>query len=98
MVVVLFTGPTLAEDAVKVTLDRNSVIFTNPLSGQPEYLWWYGCSPTSGGMLMGYWAGKGYNQLLPGVANPMVQDAKVTKPLQPGAYQCRSGKSPPWHL
>lgn len=81
MVVVLFTCPVLAEDAVKATLDRNAVIFTNPLPGQPEYLWWYGCSPTSGGMLMGYWAGKGYSKLLPGVADPMVQDAKVNQAI-----------------
>jgi len=28
---------------------------SNPLSGVPEYHWYYGCSPTSGGMLIGYW-------------------------------------------
>jgi hypothetical protein len=47
------------------------------LSGVPEYLWYHGCSPTSGGMLMGYWAGHGYADLLPGVTNPMVQNQAV---------------------
>lgn len=28
---------------------------SNPLSGVPEYTWWNGCSPTSGGMIIGYW-------------------------------------------
>lgn len=45
---------------------------TNPLSQVPSYYWYHGCSPTAGGMLMGYWALHGYPQLLPNVANPMV--------------------------
>lgn len=47
------------------------------LSGVPEYYWYHGCSPTSGGMLMGYWFNKGYTQLLPGVTNAYVQSANV---------------------
>lgn len=31
------------------------------LSGVPEYFWWYGCTPTSGGMLVGFWDAAGYN-------------------------------------
>ncbi len=27
------------------------------LSGTPEYEWYHGCSPTSGGMMIGYWDG-----------------------------------------
>jgi len=27
----------------------------NPLSNVPEYCWWYGCSPTSGGMMVAFW-------------------------------------------
>lgn len=38
-----------------------------------DYEWWYGCTPTSGGMIMGYYdrngyAGLLYNQFVPGVA------------------------------
>lgn len=37
----------------------------------PAYDWWYGCSPTSAGMMMGYYDQKGYgglnyNKLVPG--------------------------------
>jgi len=43
----------------------------NPLPGAPSYDWWYGCSPTSAGMLMGYYdnngyAGLYYTNLVPG--------------------------------
>lgn len=35
------------------------------LSGVPAYSWWYGCSPTSGGMLVGYYDGlSGYENLI----------------------------------
>jgi len=56
------------------------------LSGVPEYLWYHGCSPTSGGMLMGYWAAKGYTQLLPGVTNPMVQTSAVNQAISSTAH------------
>lgn len=37
----------------------------------PDYQWWYGCSPTAAGMLMGYYdingyAGETYDNLIPG--------------------------------
>ncbi len=51
------------------------------LNNVPEYSWYHGCSPTSAGMLMGYWYGKGYQNLLPGVTDPMVQDANVNKAI-----------------
>jgi hypothetical protein len=31
------------------------------LSNGGDYLWWYGCSPTSAGMLLGYYDRNGYN-------------------------------------
>lgn len=33
----------------------NAIYGANPLVGVPEYFWWHGCSPTAGGMLLGYW-------------------------------------------
>ncbi|MDY7002187.1 MAG: hypothetical protein SVS15_10460, partial [Thermodesulfobacteriota bacterium] len=38
----------------------------------PDYDWWHGCSPTSAGMMMGYYdregyGGLSYNNLVPGV-------------------------------
>jgi hypothetical protein len=56
------------------------------LSGVPDYLWDYGCSPTSGGMLMGYWAEHGYAGLLPGVSDPMVQSQAVNDIISSPAH------------
>jgi hypothetical protein len=41
------------------------------LSDAPDYVWWYGCSPTSAGMMMGYYdihgyGGLSYDNLVPG--------------------------------
>ena len=49
---------------VGVTLGGN-------LSNAPDYDWWYGCSPTSAGMMMGYYdingyGGESYDNLVPG--------------------------------
>lgn len=43
------------------------------LAGSPDYNWWYGCSPTSAGMMIGYYDingydGKLYDNLVPGGA------------------------------
>ena len=40
----------------------------NPLSGVPMYTWWNGCSPTAGGMMVGYWDTNkaGYDTLFEG--------------------------------
>jgi hypothetical protein len=56
------------------------------LSGVPEYHWYHGCSPTSGGMLMGYWAEHGYGGLLPEVTNPMVQNHAVNNIISSAAH------------
>jgi hypothetical protein len=36
------------------------------LSGTSNYDWWYGCSPTSVGMLLGWYDRNGYSNLVPG--------------------------------
>jgi hypothetical protein len=79
LVVVLGFLPVLVSaDEIQFTGDLASMSFgLNPLTGVPSYTWYHGCSPTSGGMLMGYWAEHGYPKLLPGVTNPMVQSAAV---------------------
>jgi hypothetical protein len=46
-----FSTATLAPDAPRPPLGGVR------LSGVPEYVWWYGCSPTAGGMMVGYWDG-----------------------------------------
>ena len=32
----------------------------------PPYLWRHGCGPTAAGMVMGYWDGQGFPDLIPG--------------------------------
>jgi len=51
-----------------------SAMGANPLTGVPTYEWWYGCAPTSGGMLVGYWDGR------PGFGNLFDGDASVETP------------------
>ena len=58
------------------TLNGRQVAFqrqalSNPLANSGDYMWWYGCSATSAGMMMGYYdrngyAGKQYPNLVPG--------------------------------
>jgi hypothetical protein len=38
------------------------------LSGVPAYLWYNGCGPTAAGMVIGYWDGNGFPDLVPGDA------------------------------
>lgn len=33
------------------------------LSDVPIYLWWYGCSPTTGSMIIGFWDANGYDMV-----------------------------------
>ncbi len=39
------------------------VIESGSLSNTSDYAWWYGCSPTSAGMMIGYYDRNGYNGL-----------------------------------
>jgi hypothetical protein len=42
----------------------------NPITGVPIYEWYYGCGPTAGGMVIGYWdARPGYGNLFYGDAS-----------------------------
>jgi hypothetical protein len=38
------------------------------ISGVPAYTWHHGCGPTSAGMVLGYWDGNGYGDLVAGSA------------------------------
>ena len=50
------------------------VLGSNPISGVPTYEWYYGCGPTTGGMLIGTWDGR------PGYGNLFDGDASVETP------------------
>jgi hypothetical protein len=77
-------------DVIQFDGDQDSMAFgVNPLSGTPEYSWYHGCSPTSGGMLMGYWAAHGYAKLLPNVTNPMVQTAAVNNDISSAQHNVK---------
>ena len=39
------------------------------IPGVPAYLWHHGCGPTAVGMVVGYWDGNGYPNLVPGSAS-----------------------------
>lgn len=39
------------------------------LSSVPAYIWYNGCGPTAAGMVIGYWDGNGFPDLVPGSAN-----------------------------
>ncbi len=39
---------------------------TVTLLGVPSYIWYNGCGPTAGGMVIGYWDSRGYSNLVPG--------------------------------
>jgi Kre9/KNH-like N-terminal Ig-like domain/FlgD Ig-like domain len=42
------------------------------LEGVPTYLWYNGCGPTAVGMVVGYWDGRGFDQLVSGDASSQV--------------------------
>ena len=48
-----------------VILDRDDKLMT----GVPAYLWRHGCGPTAVGMVIGYYDGHGYSNLIPGDAS-----------------------------
>jgi hypothetical protein len=65
------------------------------LAGVPAYTWWYGCSPTSGGMIIGYYDGNGYPDLIPGDASTMTDDVKnAIASVGDGTYTSGTGPSP----
>jgi len=60
----IWAGPAVAADITSYSEGGG-------LSNAPDYAWWYGCSPTSAGMLMAYYdlygyAGLDYDNLIPG--------------------------------
>jgi len=89
-VVLAFLPVLVSAEEIQFTGDLTSLSFgLDPLTGVPEYTWYHGCSPTSGGMLMGYWAEHGYANLLPGVSNPMVQSAAVDNDISSAQHNAK---------
>ncbi len=61
----------LACGVVAAALSVPATVSGTVLPGVPSYYWYHGCSPTSGGMMVGYWDG------LPGYENLFYGDASV---------------------
>jgi len=57
-------------DLVVEGVGPNNNINLHQVGGQltqaPNYEWWYGCSPTSAGMMMGYYDRNGFSDIVPG--------------------------------
>ena len=58
----LLTGQSLAGELNLIAHEQGSY----SLSQCGDYDWWYGCSPTSAGMMMSYYDHNGYDNLVPG--------------------------------
>jgi hypothetical protein len=63
------SGVITLPDGKEIGFQRQGVAKT--LTNGGDYMWWYGCSPTSAGMMIGYYdrngyAGKNYPNLVPG--------------------------------
>jgi hypothetical protein len=69
------------------------------LANTADYDWWYGCSPTSAGMLMGYYDRNGYGGLLYDDLVPGVAEAS-TYPSTPGvwSYNAQYAIASPGHV
>ena len=69
----LACGTAFAEQVSEVSLAPGAekpMMGANPIDGVPTYTWWYGCSPTAGGMMVGFWDGQpGYGNLYDGDAS-----------------------------
>ncbi len=65
-----FGGSGPDSSAVKIDGGGEFLMGANPMDGVPHYDWYYGCSPTSGAMLVGYWDKRaGYENLFYGDAS-----------------------------
>lgn len=70
------------------------------LANTADYDWWYGCSPTSAGMLMGYYDRNGYGGLLYDNLVPGGVAEASTYPSTPGvwSYNAQSAIATPGHV
>jgi hypothetical protein len=74
------TGPTPPPGVVAPPLSgAKSVV---QITGVPPYLWRHGCGPTAVGMVLGYWDGKGFDDLIPGSAAS--ETVEVTQAIASG--------------
>lgn len=63
---------------------RNQVVITSV----PAYLWHHGCGPTALGMIIGYWDGLGYSDLVAGAAGTQTAAVNAMIADDSGTPQC----------
>lgn len=54
-------------------LDPSTITDSKIIEGVPAYLWHHGCGPTAAGMVIGYWDGKGFDELIDGDASTQTE-------------------------
>jgi hypothetical protein len=74
-----------------IGLDPNLLTGQTIISGVPSYLWRHGCGPTAAGMVIGYWDGHGYDDLISGDAS--IQTFLVNQAIASGGNS--SNPNPP---
>jgi Peptidase_C39 like family len=60
------------------------------IPGVPAYLWRHGCGPTALGMVIGYWDGHGYPNLVPGDASTQTSQVNAMIADDHGSAVCNS--------
>ncbi len=71
------TGPRRPADA-GLDLPTEALGFEQvTIAGVPRYLWYNGCGPTAAGMVIGYWDGNGFDDLVPGDASVVTPDTEM---------------------
>ncbi|MBN1806255.1 MAG: hypothetical protein JW837_13490 [Sedimentisphaerales bacterium] len=100
---------TLKIGGQEIAVHKEGTIAT--LSGPGDYSWWHGCSPTSAGMLMGYYDARGYDNLVQGgaaenstygsgpyLANSAIASAEHISDFYSGGTSASGDdSSQPWH-
>ena len=88
------TGPIPPANVRPATGARRAVAAAGEVvvAGVPAYIWHDGCAPTSTGMVLGYWDGHGFPDLIPGDASTPTAAAYQAiashgTPAAPGHYE-----------
>ena len=67
---------------------------TLSLSGVPSYGWYHGCSPTSIGMIMGYWDVNGYPNLFNAQGSLVYSESNVQDQISSPAHNSKYDPTP----
>ncbi len=62
------TGPVPPPPSARALSSPGAASAQVVLTDVPDYMWYRGCGPTSAGMVIGYWDGKGFDALVSGSA------------------------------